>query len=92
MAVLRSAPRIFSAPTSSLLDNDCSWRPSFVCVPYDSYIGDLKEVMLAAREYLEVGGVLGFTCELTKVVDCDETKVKNAPLQINGHRLLWGLP
>lgn len=42
--------------------------------PAGSYIGDLEEVFLASKEYLEAGGVLAFTCELVAAENCDATK------------------
>ena len=34
------------------------------------YIGDLEDVFKASREYLEDGGLFGFTCELISPEDC----------------------
>lgn len=39
------------------------------------YIGELEDVFLSSHEYLEDGGILAFTCELTAPEDCDESKV-----------------
>eukprot|EP00904_Undaria_pinnatifida_P012549 jgi/Undpi1/8424/HiC_scaffold_25.g10892.m1 len=38
------------------------------------YIGDLEEVFTASWEYLETGGLLGFTCELISPEECGGCK------------------
>eukprot|EP00752_Nemacystus_decipiens_P009581 g8561.t1 len=38
------------------------------------YIGDLEDVFMSSHGYLEDGGILAFTCELTAPEDCDEAK------------------
>lgn len=38
------------------------------------YIGDLEDVLKASGEYLEDGGLLGFTCELISPEDCALTE------------------
>ncbi|CAM9414871.1 unnamed protein product [Ascophyllum nodosum] len=38
------------------------------------YMGDLEDVFLASREYLEDGGIFAFTSELVTPGDCDASK------------------
>ena len=45
----------------------------------DRYIGDLEEVFTASWEYLETGGLLGFTCELISPEECAKTEARRFP-------------
>lgn len=51
------------------------------------YIGDLDEVMSTSKEYLEDGGVVAFTAELSTPEDC-----KAAEVSLNARRCTCHTP